>query len=191
MEWFSNLIHWFYGLTWYGILCIASMGIFIVKGLLTFLIGGFDFDVEFDGDVDGELSDLFSLKGLLHFCMGFSSYLSVVGFMNTNSLHKIYEFGTKDYIWSAVFGFIFMVGLYYLYKFLMKANNNTDREINYNGMSGQVMLVDEEKKICRVNVSTPIGVVEVDVNDNNKEVPHSIGDYVTLTYDKETKKYSI
>lgn len=186
-----NLLDWLSGLTWYSLVCVISFVIFFVKGIVAFIIGDFDWDFGFDGDVDCDLSDVFSLKGVLHFCMGFTLYLTVTGFANMKSLHVLYNFTVMNYVWAFVTGIIFSLGLLYLYKFTMKANTYNDTEMNYDGMSGQVTLVDEKNHICRINVSTSMGVMEVDAKETNTELMHSIGDYVRLSYNKETKEYFI
>ena len=172
-------------MSWYYILCFCSIGIFLLKGLASYLIGAFD------ADIDGALSDVFSLKGLLHFCIGFSTFLSVLSYGQTNSLYVLTNFTTMNYVWAFVCGLIFSVSLFLLYKFVMKANTYNEIEVNFDGVEGRVTLVDEENRICRVNISTALGVREIDARETNKEVMHSIGDFVTLKYNKEENNYSI
>ena len=65
---------------WYYVLGAISYGIFIVQFILSSF--GFletDLDVDFDGNVDFSVSDLLSFKGLVHFAMGFSGWLMVIG----------------------------------------------------------------------------------------------------------------
>lgn len=65
---------------WYYILGAVSYGIFIVQFILSSF--GFletDLDVDFDGNVDFNVSDLLSFKGLIHFAMGFSGWLMLAG----------------------------------------------------------------------------------------------------------------
>ena len=84
--------------------------IFIIRFILSW-IGG-DFDVETDVDV----SDVVSFKGFTHFLMGFSGWLSVKSF----TTHNIMWY---DYLIAFVLGVIFVIILYYVYKFLMKLEN--------------------------------------------------------------------
>ena len=84
--------------------------IFIIRFILSW-IGG-DFDVETDVDV----SDVMSFKGLTHFLMGFSGWLSVKSF----TTHNVVWY---DYLIAFVLGVIFVIILYYVYKFLMKLEN--------------------------------------------------------------------
>ena len=84
--------------------------IFIIRFILSW-VGG-DFDVETDVDV----SDVVSFKGLTHFLMGFSGWLSVKSFTTHNVMWY-------DYLIAFVLGVIFVIILYYVYKFLMKLEN--------------------------------------------------------------------
>ena len=84
--------------------------IFIIRFILSW-VGG-DFDVETDVDV----SDVVSFKGFTHFLMGFSGWLSVKSF----TTHNIMWY---DYLIAFVLGVIFVIILYYVYKFLMKLEN--------------------------------------------------------------------
>ena len=84
--------------------------IFIIRFILSW-IGG-DFDIESDVDV----SDVVSFKGLTHFLMGFSGWLSVKSF----TTHNVVWY---DYLIAFVLGVIFVIILYYVYKFLMKLEN--------------------------------------------------------------------
>ena len=84
--------------------------IFIIRFILSW-VGG-DFDIESDVDV----SDVVSFKGLTHFLMGFSGWLSVKSF----TTHNVVWY---DYLIAFVLGVIFVIILYYVYKFLMKLEN--------------------------------------------------------------------
>ena len=84
--------------------------IFIIRFILSW-VGG-DFDVETDVDV----SDVVSFKGFTHFLMGFSGWLSVKSFTTHNVMWY-------DYLIAFVLGVIFVIILYYVYKFLMKLEN--------------------------------------------------------------------
>ena len=84
--------------------------IFIIRFILSW-VGG-DFDVETDVDV----SDVVSFKGFTHFLMGFSGWLSVKSF----TTHNVVWY---DYLIAFVLGVIFVIILYYVYKFLMKLEN--------------------------------------------------------------------
>lgn len=68
-----------------------------------------DLDLDLDGDADFSLGDLVSFKGFLHLIMGATSYLCPT----------VYLGGTLtlfDWIIALFIGIIFVVGLYYIYK---------------------------------------------------------------------------
>ena len=145
-------------------------------------------DFDLDGDIDSDISGLLSFKGLLHFCIGFSTYLSVVSFLNTKSLYVLYNFTTLNYVLAVLTGLFFAVCLFYLYKFVMKADHYNNEQMNYDGMSGKI-IINVDSISFMVNVSTPLGIRTVEAVASDTNVPHNIGDYVTLKYNEETKTY--
>jgi len=121
-------------MAWYFILFYISLIFFVIKFFITLIAGDIDFDVDFDGDIDFDLSSMFSFKGILHFILGFSSYLSIVAKLNTIN-DETYIFSTSDYIIGIGIGVIFTIGLFYLYKLMLKLNNYNLNNIdvtNYN-----------------------------------------------------------
>ena len=87
-------------------------GIFIIRFILSWVGGDFDMDV----DTDLDLGDVVSFKGITHFLMGFFGWLSVKSFTTHNVMWY-------DYLIAFVLGVIFVIILYYVYKFLMKLEN--------------------------------------------------------------------
>ena len=87
-------------------------GIFIIRFILSW-VGG-DFDIDMDTDLD--LGDVVSFKGITHFLMGFFGWLSVKSFTTHNVMWY-------DYLIAFILGVIFVIILYYVYKFLMKLEN--------------------------------------------------------------------
>ena len=94
----------------YYIVAVIVYDIFIVRFILSWIGGDFDIDADLD------LSDVVSFKGLTHFLMGFSGWLSVKSF----TTHNIMWY---DYLIAFILGVIFVIILYYVYKFLMKLEN--------------------------------------------------------------------
>ena len=86
--------------------------IFIIRFILSWVGGDFDMDV----DTDLDLGDVVSFKGITHFLMGFFGWLSVKSFTTHNVMWY-------DYLIAFVLGVIFVIILYYVYKFLMKLEN--------------------------------------------------------------------
>ena len=96
-------------MAWYTILFAVVIAIFTVKLILSWTIGDLDMDVDFDGVDDFNVSSAFSFKGVLHFLVGFSSYL----FMRSNvedieKINNIAQFSWVDYIYASISGIILM-----------------------------------------------------------------------------------
>lgn len=188
-------------LCWYYILFALSLAWFLFRGLLSLIVGEVEADFDLDGDIDSDLSGLLSPKGLLHFCIGFSTYLSVISFMETNSLYVLYHFTPLQYVWAVLVGIGVTLLLFYLYKFTLKADHYNNEEINFDGKTGTI-IVNEGDGIFQVNVTTVFGVrkltvrqKEVDTegmeSDEAREHLHDCGEEVTISYDKETGTYYI
>lgn len=175
-------------LIWYYILFAFAFGIFLLKYLISLIFGDIDMDIDFDGNIDTDISSAFSLKGLLHFLMGFSAYLSVVGFCHTNSFYTAYPFTVTDYVLAAVLGLVFVIGLYYLYRFTLKADHYNNEIPNFDGMIGKVYLKRSED-LYEVMVSTPQGVLNRVVINSDPTKEYKVDDFVTLHYDSEHKQY--
>lgn len=94
---------------WYYTLGAIAYGFFIIQFILSW-IGG-DFEV----DTDLEISDIVSFKGLIHFLMGYSSWLILRS--------KLGELIWTDYLFAALFGIVFVIILYYIYKSFLKLEN--------------------------------------------------------------------
>ena len=93
---------------YYGI-TIVIYGIFILRFILSW-IGG---DFELDADADIDLGDVVTFKGATHFLMGFFGWLSTK-LLTTHSIQWY------DYLIGFILGVIFVIILFYVYKFMMK-----------------------------------------------------------------------
>lgn len=113
-------------MAWYTILFITVISLFIIKLAISLFAGDIDMDVDFDGDSDFDSSSAFSFKGVLHFLVGFSSYLFARAHTDTvNVVNGNVQFSFGDFVWAFIVGIIIMVALFYAYKLAMKANNET------------------------------------------------------------------
>lgn len=88
---------------------VIVYAVFIIRFILSW-VGG-DFDLDMDTDLD--LSDVVSFKGLTHFIMGASSWLSIKCF----TAHSIEWY---DYLFAFAVGLIFVAILFYVYKLMLK-----------------------------------------------------------------------
>ena len=113
-------------MAWYTILFITVFVLFAVKLIISWSAGDFEMDVDLDGIDDFDASGAFSFKGLVHFLLGFSSYLFLRANMaEVDKLNGVAQFGTMDYMMATIVGVILMFALFYGYKLALKANNSS------------------------------------------------------------------
>lgn len=129
-------------MAWYTILFIVVMSIFVIKLAVSLFAADVDLDVDLDGESDFDISSAFSFKGLLHFLVGFSSYLFARA--NSSTVRIIdgnVQFSFFDFAWAVSTGIIVMFILFYAYKLALKANNETkDPEDLINNSKGTVYI---------------------------------------------------
>jgi len=113
-------------MAWYTILFIVTFLIFAIKLIMSWCYGDLELDVDFDGDVDFDMSAAFSFKGLLHFLMGFSSYLFLRSVFSTvDKVNGVVQFGILDYMWATIFGVFLMLLLIWGYSLALKASQES------------------------------------------------------------------
>lgn len=157
---------------YYGI-AIVVYGIFIIRFLLS-LFGG-DFELDVDSDIS--ISDVVSFKGLTHFLMGSSGWLS----LKSLTTHNIVWY---DYIIAIIVGIIFIIILYFVYRLMMSLESKgallKDKDLE--GKAGKVYLnsgKDQEGWYHYiVTVENGNGTTEVDVHSTNGN--YKVGDRVIL-----------
>ena len=151
---------------YYGVAAIVY-GIFIIRFALSW-IGG---DFELDADADLDISDVVSFKGATHFLMGVSGWLSVKSLVTHNVMWY-------DYLIAFALGVIFVIILYYVYKFLMtlelKPISPTGKQLV--GRASKIYLViDKESEFHKyiITVETTFGTKELPAKSTKK---YQIGD---------------
>lgn len=153
-------------MSWYIILFLTCLCFFIIKTLISFFAGDTDIDFDVDGDIDFDISTLFSFKGILHFLLGFSSFLTV-----EEKFGEVSSMSTYHYLIAIVIGLIFTICLFYLYKLMMKLNHSNSNEIDINGCKCSILtnLNDGHYKVL---VHTPVGLLEkiITSNDHNLKI---------------------
>ena len=85
----------------YYAVAVVVYSIFIIRFVLSWI--GADFDVDADADLD--LSDVVSFKGLTHFLMGVSGWLSVKSLIT----HNVQWW---DYLIAFAIGILFVIILF-------------------------------------------------------------------------------
>ena len=163
----------------YYIGAIVVYGIFIIRFILSWVGGDFDLDMDADGDVD--LGDVVSFKGATHFLMGFFGWMSI----EYNASHKIEWY---DYIIALILGFIFVIILFYIYKFMMKLESKPQilKDNELVGNTCKVYLCMGQKgKYYRyiITVSNGIGTSEYTALSKNC---YNIGEVKTILNFKDS-----
>ena len=156
-------------------------GVFIVRFILSW-IGG---DFELDADADIDLGDVVTFKGATHFLMGFFGWLSTK-LLITHSLEWY------DYLIGFILGIIFVIILFYVYKFMMKLESMpillTGKDLI--GHSAKIYLhcgKDGETYKYIIVVSTGVGTSELPARSYHY---YNINDMTTIT-DYKDAYYSI
>lgn len=155
----------------YYIVAVIVYDIFIVRFILSWIGGDFDIDADLD------LSDVVSFKGLTHFLMGFSGWLSVKSF----TTHNIMWY---DYLIAFILGVIFVIILYYVYKFLMKLENKPQilSGKDFIGSTARVYLVMstiDADTLFKYIITVDNGVGTIEVPAKSREY-YKIGDSVVI-----------
>ncbi len=154
---------------YYGI-TVVVYGIFIIRFILSWV--GADFDV----DADLDLNDVVSFKGLTHFLMGASAWLSGRSYFD----HQVLWY---DYLIAFALGLVFVIILYYVYKFLTKLESKP-QIITGKGFVGNPAIVylhvkDEgSKHYYIITADNGVGTTELPACSNNS---YNIGDRVVIS----------
>ena len=163
----------------YYAVALTVYSIFIIRFILSWI--GADFDI--DADVD--IGDVVSFKGLTHFLMGFSGWLSVKSYITHNVMWY-------DYLIALILGVIFVILLYFVYKLLISLE--TKPQILFGkqliGKTGKIYVILEPEDSIKkyiITVGNGLGTQEYPAKSNNSyklgdEVV--ISDYVNAYYNK-------
>jgi len=132
-------------MAWYVIVLIVSAGLFLITSIGSLIFGGIDIDLDTDLETGSGflLGDVISFKGLIHFTIGFSLSLTLMG-----------EFSLLSTVVGVVTGIIFVLVLYYLYQFLFrKLQQNIKYTTVINDMEAEVYYWDDKMKIGEVFIT--------------------------------------
>lgn len=162
---------------YYYLVAAIAYGIFIIQFILSWFGGDADLDVNLDGDIDMDVSDVVSFKGLIHFLMGSFGWLSAREFLNGEILWW-------DYLIALACGVIFVIVLYYLYKLLMKLEHKPAEPRRGKDLVGQSAIIyirqgadDRLDFSYIVQIHDGFGFAELPAKSI---VNYSIGDVVTV-----------
>lgn len=154
----------------YYAIALTVYSIFIIRFILSWI--GADFDI--DADVD--ISDVVSFKGFTHFLMGFSGWLSVKSYITHNVMWY-------DYLIALILGIIFVILLYFVYKFLISLE--TKPQILFGkqliGKTGKIYVILEPEDSIKkyiITVGNGLGTQEYPAKSNNS---YKLGDEVVIS----------
>ena len=154
----------------YYAVALTVYSIFIIRFILSWV--GADFDI--DADVD--IGDVVSFKGLTHFLMGFSGWLSVKSYITHNVMWY-------DYLIALILGVIFVILLYFVYKFLISLE--TKPQILFGkqliGKTGKIYIILEPEDSIKkyiITVGNGLGTQEYPAKSNNS---YKLGDEVVIS----------
>jgi len=160
---------------YYGV-AVFVYSLFIVRFILSWVGGDFDLDMDADGDID--LGDVVSFKGATHFLMGFSGWLSVKSFTTHNVMWY-------DYLIAFALGVIFVIILYFVYKFMMSLEKKpqvlTGKQLI--GKTAKVYLrtgYDSIDDTCKYVITVDNNVGTMEYPAKSKSV-YNVGDSVTIS----------
>ena len=154
----------------YYAIALIVYSIFIIRFILSWI--GADFDI--DADVD--ISDVVSFKGFTPFLMGFSGWLSVKSYITHNVMWY-------DYLIALILGVIFVILLYFVYKFLISLE--TKSQILFGkqliGKTGKIYIILEPEDSIKkyiITVGNGLGTQEYPAKSNNS---YKLGDEVVIS----------
>ena len=154
----------------YYAVALTVYSIFIIRFILSWI--GADFDI--DADVD--IGDVVSFKGITHFLMGFSGWLSVKSYITHNIMWY-------DYLIALILGVIFVILLYFVYKFLISLE--TKPQILFGkqliGKTGKIYVILEPEDSIKkyiITVGNGLGTQEYPAKSNNS---YKLGDEVVIS----------
>ena len=154
----------------YYLIALAVYSIFIIRLVISWIVGDFDFDSDVDVD------DIVSFKGLTHFLMGASGWLSVKSYFT----HDVQWY---DYLIAFLLGILFVWILYKVYKLMLKLESKpvalSGKDLV--GRSGRIYLrigQGNDKYTYQVTVDNGVGTVEVPAISEKK---FNIGNMVILS----------
>ena len=154
----------------YYAVALTVYSIFIIRFILSWI--GADFDI--DADVD--ISDVVSFKGLTHFLMGFSGWLSVKSYITHNVMWY-------DYLIALILGIIFVILLFFIYKLLISLE--TKPQVLFGkqliGKTGKIYVILEPEDSIKkyiITVGNGLGTQEYPAKSNNS---YKLGDEVVIS----------
>jgi uncharacterized membrane protein YuzA (DUF378 family) len=143
-------------MAWYVIVLIVSSSLFLLTTIGALFFGEIGLDLDTDLDIDSGflVSDVISFKGLIHFAIGFSLVLSLMGEVTLVSTSI-----------GVVTGIVFVMVLYYLYKLVFeKLQQNIKYTTEIKNMDAEIYFWDNKTKVGEVFVTLEGRPVTITLN---------------------------
>ena len=154
----------------YYAVALTVYSIFIIRFILSWVGAAFDIDADVD------ISDVVSFKGLTHFLMGFSGWLSVKSYITHNVMWY-------DYLIALILGVIFVILLYFVYKLLISLETKpqilSGKQLI--GKTGKIYVILEPEDSIKkyiITVGNGLGTQEYPAKSNNS---YKLGDEVVIS----------
>lgn len=160
MEWtFENIIYIIAGVTF----CI-----FLIK-----LIGAL-FGADCEADLDFDFGDIISFKGIVHFLMGFSGYLSCVFYQDTYR-------GIKDVAIAGFIGLVVMILLYFTYMLIYKLDSpheviTGEKLVGHKATISSI--IDKNEKLYSLDVVVNMNSITITAKSDKN---YRVGDEVIIS----------
>lgn len=174
----------------YYTVAIVAYSIFIIKFIVSFIMGELDVDLDGDAEPEFDVSSLLSFKGLLHFSMGCFGWLA-------GKQYKYGEVTTSDVVIAVLLGIVFVIVLYWIYKLCTRFQHvptkleDVDPETVKNeiiGRTGRVFCVTADKIRVTLFLYGENNTIECESSSKNLNV----GQIVTIKgYNENSKLYQI
>ena len=175
-------------MAWYYILFFSVCTFFIVKTVFSWVFGDTEVDFDADGDIDFDVSSMLSFKGILHFLLGFSTYLAATArFDRAYDAATTYQFTWIHYAYASVIGVVFMIVLWRLYKLMMKLNHGNQSNVNLCGCTCTV-LTNLGNGSYVVLVKSPVGVFKKTFEHIDLRIDIPIGTELQIMKEVSTNK---
>ena len=158
-------------MAWYVIVLIVSSGLFLITTIGSLFFGDMDLDTDADLGSGFMVSDVFSFKGLIHFTIGFSLALTVIG-----------EFSMLSATIGVITGVVFVAILYYLYKLMYdKLQQNIKYTTEINDMDAEVYFWNDKSKSGEVFVTLEGRPVTVTLKCEEEDIHFDKGQKIKVS----------
>lgn len=164
----------------YYLIAAIAYGIFIIQFILSWFGGDTDLDVDLDGELDMNVSDIVSFKGLIHFLMGSFGWLSIKNMTSTVEWY--------DFLIALVIGILFVVILYYLYKLCLKLQHQVIPEEG-NALIGRTGIINIPGKQYTILIEINGMLQQIPAYPENTEYVYYTGSQVTISSFRQGKYY--